>query len=301
MLNLAPVALFVYNRPDHTKKTVEALKSNTLSADTDLLIFSDAAKTATQQTMVDAVRAFVRNIEGFKSITVVERKSNLGLAASIIDGVTTVVKAHGKVIVLEDDMVTSPYFLQYMNDGLTKYAATKKVASIHAYVYPIADLPETFFLRGADCWGWATWEDRWAWFEADGSKLLAQLSQRNLLKTFDFNGSYAYSNMLRDQIAGRNNSWAIRWHASVFLLNKLTLYSGKSLVTNIGHDGSGVHCGESDSYASELLNSPLILADIPLTENQQAFKNFEQFFRKNNLSLLRKFFIKINTFIKKFL
>ncbi|MCB5184123.1 glycosyltransferase [Methylobacillus gramineus] len=301
MSNLAPVALFTYNRPDHTKRTIEALVRNRLSADTDLLIFSDAAKNATQQNMVDAVRAFIHSIKGFKSLTIIERESNLGLAASIIDGVTTVINARGKVIVLEDDMVTSPYFLQYMNDGLTKYAEYQDVASIHAYVYPISGLPETFFLRGADCWGWATWEDRWAWFEPDGSKLLAQLTVLDLLKKFDFNGNYSFSDMLRAQITGSNNSWAIRWHASTFLLNKLTLYPGKSLLRNIGNDGSGVHCGQTDSYSSQLRDEPLILGAIPLSESEQAFRQFEKFFKKNKVSRLRRLLRKVNVSFKKFL
>ncbi len=301
MSNLAPVALFTYNRPDHTRRTIEALKSNTLSAETDLLIFSDAAKNATQQHMVDTVRAFIHSVEGFKSVTIIERESNLGLAASIIDGVTAVINARGKIIVLEDDMVTSPYFLQYMNDGLTIYAEYHDVASIHGYVYPIAGLPETFFLRGADCWGWATWADRWQWFEPDGSKLLQQLTELGLLKKFDFNGSYAYSDMLRSQIAGRNNSWAIRWHASAFLRNKLTLYPGKSLLMNIGNDGSGVHCGQTDSYTSELRGSPLHVSFIPLKENTLSHNKFEIFFKNSQPSILQKLLAKSHRFIKRFL
>ncbi|WP_025872177.1 glycosyltransferase family 2 protein [Methylobacillus glycogenes] len=301
MSNLAPVALFTYNRPDHTKRTIEALKNNTLSAETDLLIFSDAAKNITQQSMVDAVRAFTHTVEGFKSVRIIERQTNFGLAASIIDGVTNVLAEYGRIIVLEDDMVTSPYFLQYMNDSLSQYADFHEVASIHAYVYPIAGLPDTFFLRGADCWGWATWRDRWDWFEPDGSKLFAQLKQLNLLNKFDYNGSYPFSNMLRDQIAGTNNSWAIRWHASAFLLNKLTLYPGKALLSNIGHDGSGVHCGESETYSAELRADRLLLTDIPLRESEPAFKKFEQFFLESKPSVVRKMMLKAKSVFKKFL
>lgn len=295
-MSLAPVVLFVYSRIDHTARTIDALKRNTLSNQTDLLIYSDAAKSSAQHEAVEMVRAFIRGVQGFKSVCIVERESNFGLAASIIDGVTEVVAKYGKIIVLEDDMVTSPYFLQYMNDGLDKYASNQDVASIHAYVYPIPGLPDTFFLRGADCWGWATWADRWAWFEPDGSKLLQQLTERDLLQKFDFNSSYAFSEMLRAQIAGRNNSWAIRWHASTFLLNKLTLYPGKSLLMNIGNDGSGVHCGKTESYAAELINAPMPLKAIAFTENTLAYNAFENFFRKNKVSIFNSILARFTRF-----
>ena len=127
-----------------------------------------------------------------------------------------------KVIVLEDDLVTSPHFLQYMNDGLGIYERDDRVISIHGYSYPVhGKLPETFFLRGADCLGWATWKRGWDLFEDDGQRLLNELERRNLTRSFDFDGSYPYTQMLRDQIAGSNSSWAVRWYASAFLRDKL--------------------------------------------------------------------------------
>jgi hypothetical protein len=183
---------------------------------------------------------------------------------------------HGRVIVVEDDLVTSPYFLKYMNDGLELYKSVEEVASIHGYIYPVqADLPETFFLKGADCWGWATWKRAWQGFNPDGAALLRALETRHLTTEFDFNGSTGYTQMLKDQIAGKNNSWAIRWYASAFLNNQLTLYPGTSLVQNIGHDGSGEHCGKSSSFDVTLRDSPLRLRQLPTIENRAARREIE--------------------------
>lgn len=288
-MTYSPIALFVYNRPEHTRLSIDALKNNVLSADSDLIIFSDAAKSNAQITPVLQVRDYLKKVDGFKSISIVERESNLGLARSVIDGVTSVVNQFGRVIVLEDDLVTSPYFLQYMNDGLSLYEINDAVASIHGYVYPIDNLPETFFIRGADCWGWATWKDKWAIFEPDSAKLLSELKCGNLTKRFDYNGAYLFSKMLADQISGKNNSWAVRWHASAFLKNKYTLYPGKSLVLNIGHDGSGTHCGETDVFSSAMCNKVVRVLSIAVENNQQALLAFEYYLRKQKIGIFRRF------------
>jgi hypothetical protein len=288
-MNYAPIALFVYNRLSHTRLTVESLQKNSLASQSDLIIFSDAAKTDAPKEAVCAVRKYIYQIDGFKSITIVERETNFGLAQSIIDGVTSVANQYGRVIVLEDDLVTSQYFLKYMNDGLNVYEKEDDVVSIHGYVYPIDNLPETFFLKGADCWGWATWKDRWAMFEPDGAKLLDALKRRSLTKRFDFNGTYGFTQMLADQISGKNNSWAIRWYASAFLNNKYTLYPGKSLVLNIGNDGSGTHCNETSAFSSDLYNAVVDVSTITVEDKQPALLAFEHYFRKQKGGFIRHF------------
>jgi hypothetical protein len=231
----APIALFVFNRLEHSRRTVDALRANEHAAQSDLFVFCDGARDAKDVSSVASVREFVRGITGFRSCTVIESEKNRGLAASIIGGVTEVLGRHPRVIVMEDDLVTSPFFLRYMNEGLDYYEADERVASIHGYVYPtLLPLPETFFLRGADCWGWATWRRGWALFNPNGSELLAGLRTLGLTREFDFDGAFQYTAMLQDQISGANNSWAIRWYASTFLANKVTLYPGRSLVINIG-------------------------------------------------------------------
>ena len=276
----APIVLFVYARPDHARRTVEALLNNPEAADTDLIVFSDAAKTPDKSAAVQEVRCYVDSIQGFRSVTVYRRLFNFGLAKSIIKGVTQVLSEHDSVIVLEDDMITSPHFLKYMNDGLSRYANDDRVISLHGYMYPVSEpLPEAFFLRGADCWGWATWRRGWALFNPDGQFLFDELRRQKLLNAFDFNGAYGYSAMLQGQIAGSNDSWAIRWYASAFLGNKLTLYPEKSLVHNIGNDSSGTHCGTSTALDVVLANSPVDLSGIQVEPSEKAAKAIERFFR----------------------
>lgn len=286
-MTCAPIALFVYNRPDHARCTVDALKKNFLAQASDLIIFSDAPKSESQATKVHEVRQYIRQIDDFKSVTIVERETNLGLAKSIIDGVTAIVNKYGCVIVLEDDMLTSPYFLTYMNEALKKYANDERVACIHGYVYPVEQkLPEAFFLPGADCWGWATWQRGWQLFNSDGQFLLGELERQKLTKAFDFNGTYPYTKMLEGQIKGTNDSWAIRWYASAFLAGKLTLYPGCSLIDNIGNDDSGTHCGNSDIFVAKLSNTPINLNNIVVEPSLAGRIAFEIFLRKNKPSLL---------------
>lgn len=285
---IAPIALFVYARPDHTRRTIEALLENPKAAESDLIVFSDAAKTSSKFEPVEEVRRYIDSIKGFRSVTVHRRPHNFGLAKSIIDGVTQVLNEHDSVIVLEDDMITSPHFLKYMNDGLARYAKDDRVISLHGYIYPVSDrLPEAFFLRGADCWGWATWRRGWALFNPDGEFLVEELRRRKLLNEFDYHGAYGYSAMLRGQIAGSNDSWAIRWYASAFLANKLTLYPGKSLVHNIGNDNSGTHCGTSSAFDVGLVNSPIDLSGTPVEHSEKAAKAIERFFRTKQPPLKR--------------
>lgn len=280
-MTCAPIALFVYNRAEHTRRTIEALKQNLLAKESELVVFSDAPKTELHADKVREVREYIRQVEGFKSITIVERGVNYGLARSIIDGVTTIVNDHGRVIVLEDDMVTSPYFLTYMNEALEKYADDDRVVSIHGYVYPVeASLPNAFFLPGADCWGWATWRRGWACFHADGQFLLDELKRRKLVGSFDFNGAFPFSKMLEEQIKGRNDSWAVRWYASAFLAGKMTLYPGRSLVHNIGNDNSGTHRGDTQEFNSVLGQARTDLNDIEVLPSQEGRQIFEEFFRQ---------------------
>ena len=287
--NCSPIVLFVYNRPDHVRLTVEALKNNVLAQESELFVFSDAPKTEGQAAAVCDVRQYLHQIKGFRSVTIVERETNFGLARSIIDGVTTTVKKYGRIIVLEDDMVTSPYFLTYMNEALEKYADDDRVVSIHGYVYPVDQpLPEAFFLQSADCWGWATWLRGWVLFNSDGQYLLDELKSRKLIRAFDFNGAYPYSKMLKRQIKGKNDSWAVRWYASAFLAGKLTLYPGLSLVHNIGNDNSGTHCGKSADLDSKLSNTPINLRNIEIEPSQEGRQAFENFFRQKQTGLLRR-------------
>lgn len=284
----APVVLFVYSRPEHTRRTLESLQRNPLAIESDLIVYSDAASTPGTQRAVATVRAYLLTVTGFRSITIRPRSKNYGLARSIIDGVTEVLEQSDRIIVLEDDMVTSPHFLTYMNQALDSYADDNRVASIHGYVYPVnQSLPETFFLPGADCWGWATWRRGWQHFDSNGQYLFDELKRRKLLHAFDFNGTYPYAEMLKDQVKGKNDSWAVRWYASAFLADKLTLYPGRSLVHNIGNDNSGTHCGVTTSFDTRLSETPIKLGDIAVEPSQEGLQAFENFFRQEQFGLQR--------------
>lgn len=278
--SLAPIALFVYNRPLHTWRTIEALKNNKLAGRSDLYIFSDGAKDKSSRSAVDEVRELVADVQGFSNVSVIERETNYGLARSIIDGVSRLCQEFGQVIVLEDDLETSPYFLSYMRDALELYKHDEAVISIHGYTYPTDDnLPETFFLRGADCWGWATWKRGWDLFESDGKKLLEQLEANGQTSDFNFGGSYDYMSMLRAQVAGKNSSWAVRWYASAYLSSKLTLYPGRSLVANIGNDNTGTHCKDTDVFSGSISSKAVSVTRIAIEENIKCRLSFERYFR----------------------
>lgn len=286
-MNLAPIVLFVYNRPEHTKLTIEALKKNKLASESQLIIFADGPKNEEAEEKVSETREQLKTIQGFKTVEIIERDYNFGLAKSIIDGVTKVVTQYGKIIVLEDDLLTSPYFLKYMNEALTLYEYNDQVVSIHGYLFSLKEtLPSTFFIRGTDCQGWATWKRGWDIFEPDSRKLLDELKKRKLTKEFDFGGAYPYTQMLEGQLCGVNKSWAVRWHAAAFLKNKLTLFPYKTLVDNIGFDGSGVHSGSVKIFENHISQEPIFVERIPLEENQLAREAIERYFKTPKMRII---------------
>lgn len=280
----APILLFVYNRPDHTSQVIKSLLTNSLAEQSELFIYSDAARDEESREAVSEVRALIHQVNGFARITIIEREENWGLARSIIDGVTTRVKEFGRVIVLEDDLIVAPHFLTFMNDALEMYKDEPKVGHIQACeFFEDTTLPDTFLIKWIGSWGWATWERAWELFNPDGTALLEELEARKLTKEFDFNHAYRFTRMLRRQIEGKNNSWAIRWNASLFLKDVLSLNVGKSLVMNVGFDGSGTHCGGGGLYASSLYQEILPVHRIePIEENMVARRSVEHYYRKTN-------------------
>ena len=245
-MEFAPIVLFTYNRPIHTLETLKALKENFLINDTELYIYCDAPKiNATLEDIKknEEVRKIISEINWAKNTHLVIREKNWGLANNIIDGVTNIVNMHGTVIVLEDDIITSTYFLKYMNDALKLYEQENSVLSIGAYNYfsNPSDINDTLFIRTPDTWGWATWKSRWSLFESNGSFLMKQLKEKKLLHKFNLDGAFCFERMLDKQIKGLNSSWAIRWQALAMLNNTFTLYPKLSLTKNIGFDDAGTH------------------------------------------------------------
>jgi putative methyltransferase (TIGR04325 family) len=265
----APVCVFAFNRPDHLQRALAALSANDPAAESDVFIFCDGPRNDEEKALTDAVRKVARSASGFKSVTVKARSGNRGLAASIISGVTRIVEQYGTVIVVEDDLVTSPYFLRYMNDGLRVYAESPEVASIHGWCFPhaVEDAPETFFLRGADCWGWATWKRVWDRFEPDAGFLLKNLKKNGLIHAFNCNETYDYAGMLADARDGRTSSWAVRWRASTFLHGMYSLHPGRSLVRHTGGDGTGTNVEATDIFDVALAQRPISVEAQEIQEN----------------------------------
>lgn len=281
----SPISIFVYKRKKHLKITIDSLKKNAEAKNSALYIFSDHWRSEQDKVSVLEVRKYISTISGFKKKVVIYRNKNFGLSKNIIEGVNYILKYNNKIIVLEDDLKLSKYFLQYMNYNLVYFEKNNKIASIHGYVYPLKNklkLEKAFLIRGADCWGWATWRRSWTLFEPNGKKLLKNIINKNLINEFNYNGGYNYLNMLKKQILKKNDSWAIRWHAAIFLKNKYTLYPRSTYVNNIGLDGSGIHNGNYfNEYNSKLSSKKFFFnKKIEIKESVVAKNEFESFFRK---------------------
>jgi hypothetical protein len=245
----APIALFVYNRSTHTRRTVEALLQNTLVSQSELIIYSDASKHQKDEDAVRDVRAYIKTIRGFKSINIIERERNWGLAASIIDGVTAVLNEYGRIIVLEDDLVTSPHFLEYMNATLLHYQNDPKAFSIGGYNFPVKTMPipsdypwDTYASFRCCSWGWATWINRWQRVDWQMSYYDTFCRNPDAQQSFD-RGGPDMSQMLKMQYERRIDSWAIRFCYAHHATNMHCIYPVKTLVMNIGLDNTGTHCG----------------------------------------------------------
>jgi len=285
----APIALFVYNRPQHTERTLKFLKQNELAPESRLYVFSDGPKTPADEQSVAEVRELLRNIDGFKNVTVIERSENMGLANSIIAGVNRLVADYKQVIVFEDDLITSPYTLMYFNESLDRYRNEEKVMHIGAYMYNLKEhhLPQTFFYRAATSWGWATWERAWKHFEPDVDTLMSQFDKQKI-HDFSIEGTMNFWKQMQDFKKGRNNSWAIRWYASIFLKGGLTLNPSQSLVNNIGHDGTGIHSGINDIY--NVIINPKSITEFPsdVSENPEAYAAIKAFLSNRKGSLWQR-------------
>lgn len=299
--NLAPVVLFVYNRLDHTKQTIDALQKNEISNETELYIYSDAVKNNKTEKYVKEVREYIKTIQGFKKVTIIEQKENLGLATSIISGVSDIINTHGKAIVLEDDLVTSPYFLTYMNEALEIYKDEKRVWHISGWNYPTSfdTTEDTYFYRVMDCWGWATWSDRWNHFEKNTDKLIQNFSKKDI-KRFNLDGYTDLWRQVKLNKSGRINTWAIYWYATIFQNNGLCLNPVQSFVKNIGHDGTGVHCNISGYIDNITLNEE---KDINFTkefeENIEMINQIKTHFKKTKKTITIRIFNKLKTMLIK--
>lgn len=275
---LAPIVLFVYNRPWHTKQTVEALQKNELATESVLFIFSDAAINEDAKQKVNEVREYIKTIDGFKKVTIIEREKNWGLANSIIDGVTKVINEYGQVIVLEDDLVTSLYFLKFMNEALEFYKEEKRVWHISGWNYPINTdgLDDVFLWRTMNCWGWATWSDRWKYYEKDVDKTIKEFT-KDEIKRFNIDGYQDFFKQVINNKKLESNTWAIFWYVSIFKEKGLCLNPSQTFVKNIGVDGTGINCGSSDLYTNNLNIKNKIQFTTQIIESNLAIDKIKEF------------------------
>jgi hypothetical protein len=276
---LAPVVLFVYNRPTHTKRVISSLSENRLATESELFVYSDGPRKSADIDLVDDVRVLIRSIKGFRNFHIVEREENRGLSASIISGVSDVIQVYGKVIVVEDDLLLSRNFLTFMNTALKYYENFPGIYSITGFNYPsdAIHIPEkyaydVYLSYRCMSWGWGTWRDRWNSVDWNVSRLDDFMKHKKSQTLFN-RGGEDLSDMLKLQMMGGLDSWAIRWCYAHFQHEAFCLYPIRSFVKNLGFDGSGTHCDlttktlprpelDDNWMASRLLDRTLVVPEI---------------------------------------
>lgn len=298
MTELAPIILFVYNRLQHTTKTIEALLANDNASKSNLIIFCDGPKDSDDSIKVNEVRTYIQSIDGFNKIEIIERDANLGLANSVISGVTQVFDTYHNVIVLEDDVITSPNFLNFMNKALNLYRNNKNIFSISGYSFIFdvpADYNEIVYLTPrASSWGWGTWKDRWKkvdWNISDYNLFIKDKTARSKFNR----GGEDLTSMLSRQTKGVIDSWAIRWTYAHYKNTAYCLCPIKSLVGNLGADGSGTHMKMKTNKFLLDLDDSAKFDDLPTNVeiNEALLDNFQKAFKQ---SIIRKAINKFHHF-----
>lgn len=288
MDNFAPIVLFVYNRPEHTKRTVDALINNTLSGKSALFIFSDGAINENDKKNVEEVRNYIRTIKGFSKVEIIERKKNFGLANSVISGVNEIIQSFKQVIVLEDDMISSPYFLKFMNELLNIFEIDQRIFSVTGYTFPIK-IPELYkhplyLSPRSSSWGWGTWKNRWEKADWDLKDFQSFINDKLRVESFN-KGGEDLSRMLKNSISGKVDSWSVKWTYTHFLNNAFCVYPTKSRIINIGADSSGVHTRRTNRFNVDMENDDIEITNVQnLQPEEEVLKNFRKFFKKNVFS-----------------
>lgn len=281
----APIALFTYNRLTETRETLEALKLNDRAKDSDLFIFSDGPKNEAGREAVQQVRDSLKTVDGFKSVSLIESAENKGLARSVIDGVSRVLNEYDRVIVLEDDLITAPNFLTYMNEALDFYRHEQRVQSISAYSLLLHDRSSGYYFQTRPAsWGWGSWKDRWEAEIFDKKKIQAEVKTNPaLLKQFAKWCGNDSSRMLLDSLSGKNDSWYVRWTYNHYKTQRYALYPARSFVTNIGHHENATHCKGINTYVSKPVDPGLSSFDFPLFQppDQSTSRQFLNYFKRS--------------------
>lgn len=292
----APVVLFVYKRLEHTRKTIESLMKNTLASETDVYIYSDGYKGEKDYNDVIEVRNYIKslkNVHLFRKLEIIEAPKNQGLANSVIKGTTEVIKKYGRIISVEDDLLLSPYFLEYMNEALEVYQNEPKVWSIGSHS---AKLPfmnsygyDVFFCHRASSWGWGTWLDRWEkvdWDVSDYNKFKFNLRERKRLNL----GGDDMASLLDRQMCGLKDSWAIRWCYAQYKDDSYCVRPIEPMIINIGQDGSGTHC-TTNMYSDAVMSQKKAWKFPEFFEDKEIEKEYANARRTSRVKLLGSFIL----------
>lgn len=292
---VTPIAIFAFNRLDLLRATIKSLEGSEGFPGGPVFVFSDAARShvSGEEEKVEALRRWLRVWCQRVNATLIEADSNQGLRRSIIGGVSSLLEQYERVIVLEDDIVVSRHFLPFMRQALTTYQNSSDVVQVSGYFIPHRKkVPNTGLLSVPACWGWATWRRAWKHYSDDAAGLLTQIPESDVHR-FNIEGTYAYYDALRRNAEGTQNTWAVRWYASVFVRRGLTVYPGKSLTRNIGFEEGGTNCGAGTM--ARVFNHQKIQGvmpvpateQLPLGENQRLRQVLADFYRWQQLQWSR--------------
>ena len=299
--NYAPIVIFTYNRLDTLELVIKSLQKNILADKTDLFIFSDYARKEKDIESVNRVRSFLHSVDGFRSVTIIERKENYGLAKNIIEGVTEIIDKYEKVIVLEDDLITSRNFLCYMNQALDFYENDERIFAISGYTGNLPSLEkledEGYLSYRPSSWGWATWKREWIKNDWKVKDFDAFIQNKNAIKTFN-RGGIDMTRMLKHCIEGKNHSWAIRWSYTMYKLDKYCFYPKISKIQNVGFGEEATNCTGVDIYQTNLDKSEN--CDFKFNKNieinEKITKEFAYIFSYTNKAIKR-----IKNYISRFI
>ncbi len=290
---LAPIVLFTYNRPKHTRLVLEALKKNYLASESILIIYQDGIKEeSSEHDLMNwrVVNNIIKDISGFKEIIIRSSNKNQGCDPSMINGITEVLNEYGKIIVLEDDLIVSSAFLEFTNYCLENFQNTN-VGCINAFNYQVKDLPKYFFIKGANPMGWATWKEKWNLYEHNTEKLIRTLSSRSDRNDFDFGSglNFLYAHKESKLNGGRD----VVWSASLFVNDQLCLWPAHSFVNHIGFDGTGTH-SKSNQRNTKMNQAQFQIEELAPTFDSNDIISIEKKVDKRSLRKMRHFYFQLS-------
>lgn len=301
MSNLSPIIYICYNRLEHTKKSLSSLKKNKLAKKSNIIIFSDEAKSPKEDKKVLNIRNYLKKLKGFKSKKLILRNKNFGTKFNIVSAINYTFKKFDRAIIIEDDLIVSKSFLTFMNECLNKYKDKKNIWHINGWSYPFMKKSsnDINFLRSMNCWGWATWKDRWKHLSLDDERLIKKFTNKKIHKFNIFSTMDHFSQIIRNK-RKTLSSWAVYWHATIFLKKGICIYPKFSMVRNIGFDGSG-RMSSQYQYKSYINNNfkKYQFNDHIVLDEKLINQEFLYYFQKKRI--LRKIVILIKKFLYKYL